>query len=171
MKPHAVITCCDAKYGDFLVRHWLRSLRDHVNLDHIDVVVLDYGLSPEQAEQLRAQSVILHPSKKDGNLTNIRYRDLVAFLKDKAYDQVLSIDSGDIIFQADISPMFELDKESFRAVREYFTGGMHIALLGADDVRPEFREEIKSFLWNRSAVNGGVLFGPARRFVEFYDEL
>src|SRR5260370_42687069 len=146
MKLHAIVTCCDAKYGDFLIQHWLRSLRDHVVLDRIDVVVLDYGLTREQGQQLRSQGVILHPSMKDGNLTNIRYRDLVAFLDGKAYDQVLSIDGGDIIFQADISLMFERDKESFRAVREHFTGAMHVALLGADDVRPEFRAEIKPYL-------------------------
>jgi hypothetical protein len=172
MKRHAIITCCDAKYGDFLIHHWLQSLRTHVSLDEIDVVVIDYGLSPDQSEHLRAKGAILHPAKKDGSFTNIRHRDLTAFLQATSYDQVLSIDGGDIIFQADISPLFEQNKDVFRAgIERRFTGSMHESLLGIDDIRREFRKEISEFLWNLPAVNGGVIFGPAPKFGEFYAEM
>jgi hypothetical protein len=41
MKPFAVVTASDLKYGDFLIEHWLRSLRENVRLDAIEIVVLD----------------------------------------------------------------------------------------------------------------------------------
>ena len=39
-------------------------------------------------------------------------------LSEKKYDQVLSIDGGDIIFQTDISDLFEKNKNTFRACYE-----------------------------------------------------
>jgi hypothetical protein len=171
MKPHAIVTCCDAKYGHFLIHHWLRSLKANVKLDAIDVVVIDYGLSEEQQRVLIAAGVVLYPAKKDGHPTNIRHRDIAALLQTSPYDQVLSVDGGDIIFQSDISPLFEKDKDSFRGVLEFrFTGAMHAFQMGIEDIRPEMRREMLHFMWDRPAVNGGVVLGPGHRFQEFYRE-
>jgi len=50
---HLIATCSDARYGDFLLQHWLRSLQASVDLHDIDVAVLDYGLTPQQRQYRR----------------------------------------------------------------------------------------------------------------------
>jgi hypothetical protein len=169
---HAIITCCDAKYGDFLIEHWLRSLAAHDNLSDgsIDVIVLDYGLTAGQLERLHAEMVRTHPCVRDGHLTNIRYRDMAAALRDSNYDQVLAIDGGDIIFQADIRPAFEQHKDQFRAVCEQFDAAMHVRLIGVQDFRPDVIQQILALLGDRPAINGGVVFGPAKKFVQLWNE-
>jgi len=139
-----------------LIDHWLRSLHENVELSQIDVVVWDYGLTEEQAATLQSRETIVHRCKRDGHITNIRHRDLAAFLRAAPYDQVASIDGGDIIFQTDISPLFARDTDAVRAaVEPGFTGGLHQALLGADDLRPDCRAEILKFMRDRPEVNGG----------------
>ena len=78
-----------------------------------------------------------------------------------------SIDGGDIIFQTDISPLFARDTDAIRAaVEPGFTGGLHQALLGADDLRPDCRAEILKFMRDRPEVNGGVIVAPRDKFIE-----
>ena len=38
---NTIITASDGNCGDFLVNHWMRSLKSNVDLKNIDVVVLD----------------------------------------------------------------------------------------------------------------------------------
>jgi len=44
-------------YADFrrrlLVNHWLRSLKENVDLRDVDILVHDYGLTDAQVKQLR----------------------------------------------------------------------------------------------------------------------
>ena len=115
---HVIITSSDAKYGNFLLNHWLRSLLENVQLYNTDVVVLDYGLNGDQRRRLSSAGIMVHPSLANGNITNIRYRDMARFLDGRSYDQVLSVDGGDIIFQGDISHLFDRDKSEFRGVCE-----------------------------------------------------
>jgi hypothetical protein len=166
---HAIITAADARCGDFLTNHWLVSLRDNVNLDNIDVIVLDYGLNDRQRTQLQLPGVICHPGLKDGNITNIRYRDMAEVLRAHQYDQVLAIDGGDVIFQADISTPFERHKDSFRAVCEEIKVPFNDGILPRDDFSPEKFAEITDFLCNKPIINGGVIFGPAAKFQTFWE--
>jgi len=39
------ITCSDEKCANFIINHWLKSLKANVNLSNIDIVVIDYGLT------------------------------------------------------------------------------------------------------------------------------
>lgn len=165
---HAIITSSDTKYGDFLIQNWLVSLHENVRLNNIDVMVLDYGLTDEQRKKLQAAGVICHPAKKDGNITNIRYRDIAELLRGKTYDQVLSIDGGDLVFQADISHLFDLNKDSFRAVCDEMHIPLHEAILSRSDVTPEVFDRIFYFLKGKKRINGGVIFGPADRFKELW---
>jgi hypothetical protein len=166
---HAIITACDSRYGDFLVDHWLQSLRAHVDLADKDVVVLDYGLSDGQRASLQRFGVECRPSPRDGNVTNLRYRDMAALLTERAYDQVLAIDGGDVIFQADISPVFERDKDRFRAVCEEIEVPFHDGILPQDDLCPEKFAELQAFLRGKPQINGGVIFGPAASFKTLWD--
>ncbi len=161
---HVIITSSDEKYGDFLVEHWLRSLRANVKLDNIDIAVLDYGLSDTQRERLTSAGVLLCTARPDGNITNVRYRDISDFLTRHDYDQVLSVDGGDIIFQSDISHLFDQHKDTFRAVCEEREIPFHDVLLPQTDMQRERYEEVFSFLKGKPTVNGGVVLGSAERF-------
>ena len=158
-RPHAIVTACDARCGDFLVRHWLRSLRDNVDLRAIDVVVLDFGLTPAQRSALA--DVVLVPARLEGRINVARRRELACFLESRAYDQVLSVDGGDVIFQGDVSPLFETDKARFRGVVERYPLPVGLFLRGAP--RAE-RERVRQRLAGRPMINGGFVLGPAKQF-------
>jgi len=167
-KPYAIVTGCNAKYGDFLLTHWLRSLQDNVNLDKIDVVVLDYGLTDAQSDELARRCVRCFPSRHDGFVGNLRYRDIVRLLDDTPYEQVLSCDAGDIIFQADISELFAERSPSFRGVVETVRTPFYETLMKHDDVRPEYLSVMLDYLDDKPIINSGFLVGPAARFREFW---
>jgi len=167
---HLIITSSDRRYGDFLVDHWYRSLCDNVNLRGIDVGVLDYGLADVQRRRLEANGVLLHRCQADGNITNIRYRDMLEFLATRNYNQVLAIDGGDIIFQADIHCLFEQDQATFRGVCEERDIPFHDLVLPQTDMDRAEYQRMFDFLKGKPTVNGGVLFGPAAGFREMWKE-
>lgn len=165
---HVIISSTDEKYADFLLNHWLASLRDHVDLTNIDVVVIDYGMGEDHRRQLQSLGVRCHPSVLDGNITNIRYRDIADVLNERTYDQVLSVDGGDLIFQADISHLFEQHRNRFRAVCDQVHVPFHEAILPRKDIRPDDFERMFWFLKGKPRINGGVIFGPADQFKELW---
>ena len=169
MPRHAIVTCCDARFGDFLLRHWLVSLRANVNLSGVDVVVLDYGLTDAQRQELTGQDVLLFSCERDGVISNIRYRDICRLLDQREYDQILSVDAGDIIFQADIRPLFDQHTDQFRAVPEERQIPFLQMVIQRSDLPPERFREILAFLGDKPMVNAGVVFGPARKFREFWN--
>ncbi|MDE3128196.1 MAG: hypothetical protein KGL38_09315 [Gemmatimonadota bacterium] len=168
MPRHAIVTSCDARFGDFLLRHWLPSLRANVNLSGVDVVVLDYGLADAQRQALSAQDVGVYPCVRDGVISNVRYRDICRLLDERDYDQILSVDAGDVIFQADVRPLFDQHPDRFRAVPEQRRIPFHELLIERSDLAPERFREILAFLGGKPMVNAGVVFGPARKFREFW---
>ncbi len=167
---HVIITSSDQRYGDFLVNHWYRSLCDHVDLENVDVAVLDYGLDESQRRSLESAGVTLHRCQADGNITNVRYRGMAEFLSTRNYDQVLAIDGGDIIFQADIRHLFEQDKATFRGVCEEREIPFHDLVLPRTDMEREGYQRMFGYLKGKPTVNGGVLFGPATAFQEMWSE-
>ncbi len=168
MKANAIVTASDQKYGDFLIEHWLRSLQDNVRLDEIDVVVLDYGLSLAQRFYLEHHGVRLRPGKRDGHVTVIRYRETRDLLREHPYEQVCLCDSGDIIFQDDISTLFERSSDSFRAVCEDYKP-IFSFFFKDEFFRLEDKAQIAdSFLKNRM-INGGFLLAPRERMSELCD--
>ena len=168
MPRHAIVTACDARFGEFLLRHWLESLRANVDLSGVDVVVLDYGLTDAQRRALAAQDVLVFACTRDGVISNLRYRDLCRLLDQRDYDQILSVDAGDIVFQADIRPLFDEHTDRFRAVPEQRRIPFHELVIQRSDLSPERFTELLEFLRDRPMVNAGVLFGPARKFREFW---
>jgi hypothetical protein len=165
---HAIVTCCDARCGDFLTEHWMRSLHDNVDLDQVDVVVIDYGLSDDQRQRLLNRDVLLHSAKVDGNITNIRYRDIGEFLAGHQYDQVLAVDGGDVIFQADIRHLFETSKDCFRGVCEQIDIPFHDLILPTTDMDKEQYRRIFAYLADKKTINGGMLLGPAQGFRDLW---
>ncbi|AGA91669.1 hypothetical protein Thimo_2978 [Thioflavicoccus mobilis 8321] len=168
MKTYAIVTASDRKYGDFLVEHWLRSLQENVRLDDIDVVVLDYGLSLAQRYYLEHHGVRLHPGRRDGHVTVIRYRETRDLLDSSPYEQICLCDSGDLIFQDDISGVFQHCPDRFRAVCED-AKPVFSFFIKDDFFLPEDRQRITdSFLKNRM-INGGFIIAPRAQMRELCD--
>lgn len=167
MKRHAIITCANEKAGDFVIDHWLKSLKANVNLKNTDVVVIDYGLSLNQKELLKKKGVIIVEGMKNLHIVNKRFFDAGAFLEKHRYDQVLFIDGGDTIFQTDISDVFEKNKNYFRVVplgMEVLFFEWYIGIYG------NFEKKVKERIWralkNKPVINAGVIFAPAKKFAE-----
>lgn len=169
-KPYAIATCCDAKYGDFLLNHWLKSLQHNVNLKQIDVVVLDYGLTGEQRAQLHARQVVTVPCRKDGSVVLLRIRDVIPLFRERGYQKVLSVDGGDVIFQADISDVFAHPCDRPALVAEEIRTPFFEALIQHDDIRPELLAEVLGVVRNKPILNSGVVLGTAEVFQRYWDE-
>ena len=165
-----IITSTDSKYGDFLINHWLKSLRHNVDLSNIDVLVLDYGLSREQKMLLKEEDVAIRKCKRNGSVVIIRYRDAADFLSKHEYGQVLLVDSGDIIFQDDIKKMFEKNKSQFRALCEkYFPRDMNKSF--SRFFTPGDIKKMQPVLKHRPMINSGVIIGPAKKIERLCEEV
>ena len=168
MKPFAIVTASDRKYGDFLIEHWLRSLRENVRLDGIEIIVLDYGLSLAQQFYLQHDGVLLRPGQRDGHVTVLRYRETRDLLIERPYEQVCLCDSGGIIFQDDIAPLFERSPDTYRAVCEDYKP-IFSFFIKDNFFRPEDKSRIAdSFIKNRM-INGGFIIAPRIRVLELCD--
>src|SRR3989344_5251399 len=168
MMKNLIATCSDAKYGDFLINHWLKSLKDHVDLNKTEIAVMDYGLTAEQIKRLKGQGVIVQKCVRDGFPNSIKFRDIGNFISSKEYDQVLTCDGGDIIFQENINYLFEQDKEMFRAVCEDVSPPFESFINDCFD--KEDIKNIKDVLKGKKLVNAGVLLAPYWRFKQLCEE-
>ena len=169
---NVIITCSNHKIGNFLINHWLRSLKENVNLKDTDIVVIDYGLNDKQKKILNDEGVILHKGVKNYHIVNKRFFDAKKILKKNNYKQVLFIDGGDIIFQSDISDVFNKNKNSIRATIigvEVLFFEWFISVFG--NFTEETKIEIWKTLWNKPVINAGVIFAPSRKFIEMCSEM
>ncbi len=164
-KDHLIVTSSDKKYGDFLIEHWLASLKENVNLEKIDILVLDYGLSKAQRFYLKNENIMLKECIKDNHIANIRFRDLFTFLKENQdYKQILSCDGGDIIFQEDISFLFEQHKESFRAVCEKITSPFEYFITTEYFFKNDIKL-LKEILIVNKTINAGFFLAPYDKMI------
>lgn len=167
---HLIVTASDALCGDFLVDHWYESLRENVRLDGVEIVVLDYGLEEPQRARMAAAGLEVRPCRRDGHVTNIRYRDAAAVLREREYGCVLMVDSGDVIFQDDIRHLFDAPMERIRAVCDERKYSLHAVLPILDDFLPDQRQRISELLADRPQINGGFVLGPAAAFLRLWEE-
>ncbi|MBI4209933.1 MAG: glycosyl transferase family 8 [Candidatus Diapherotrites archaeon] len=164
-----IITCSDAKFGDFTIMHWLQSLKANADLSRTEIVILDYGLSAAQLERLSREPVRVVPCVRDGHVISIRLRDMAAFLRKNRYGQVLAVDGGDIIFQAGIDELFSINPGEFRVVCEDFNVPFE-KFFTRNFFRPEDVRKIRSELKGRPMVNAGVIAGPYKKFLALCTE-
>ncbi|MFH1399682.1 MAG: hypothetical protein ABIG95_06235 [Candidatus Woesearchaeota archaeon] len=164
---NAIFTCSDENCSAFLTEHWLPSLKN-VNLSNIDVCVVDYGLTNKQREVLQNHGVKLFAGKKDAHVAVARMRDMARILEKSNYDQVLTCDGGDIIFQGDISSMFSQNTEKFRAVCEYCSPPFERAL-SAIFFDGRTAEKVRQQLRGKQMINAGLILGPSHKIKELYD--
>lgn len=170
MPKNIIITASNSKTGDFVVSHWLTSLKHHIDIRNLDILVIDYGLTDAQKASLKKEGVIVVEGLKKYHIVNKRFFDAGTYLKAHKYDQVLFIDSGDVIFQGDIAQVFDMFPDSFRVVPL----GKRI-LFYKWFVFNHFKEEVKKEIWtvirNRPVINAGVIFAPASKFIELCDDM
>ncbi len=161
-KTFLIATASDKKYGDFLIEEWLESLIQNVNLKEIQILVLDYGLTRAQKYYLEKHKVIVQSSERNGHVVNIRFRDLYYFLEKNPYEQILMCDSGDIIFQDDISFLFKENKEHYRAVCEdlapFFDYFINTEYFHKEDI-----PKIKETLLLKKMINAGFILAPLEK--------
>ncbi len=170
MKQHIIITSSDQKYGDFVIDHWLHSLTDNVNLERIDVGILDYGLSTAQRFYLKQHGVRLIPGKKDAHVTVARFRDAGTFLSSNIYDQVMFTDGGDILFQSDISHLFNQDKTAYRATTEGIKSAFTLFVKDKFFSKKDTKVFYQSLLLN-PMINAGVLLGSREKMLNLCKEV
>jgi len=168
--PYVIYTASDGKYGDFLIDHWYRSLRDHVDLSLIDVRVLDYGLTTAQRYYLEHEGARVRPCVKDGHVAVVRFRDLATDLRESDYSQVMAVDGGDLVFQADISGLFSTHPDRFRAVPEDLNSGFDLFLREEYFTRATITE-IRRTTALRPQINAGLILGPRAAFLGLCDEI
>ncbi|MBT3465490.1 glycosyl transferase family 8 [archaeon] len=165
---HAIITACDKKYGNFLINHWYKSLKDNVNLFNIDIIILDYGLSKIQIKKLLKKNIILIKCKKNGHITSIRFRDIAKVIENKEYDQIMSIDCADIIFQTDLDELFSKNNKSLRCVIEDHNHSWASTIVDCYTNSIFFKKidakKIKKSLKKKNSINAGMIVGPKNKF-------
>jgi hypothetical protein len=164
MKKFVIISASDSNYGGFLINHWLKSLMDNVDLTLVDIAILDYGLNLEQIKKLKENKVKIIPCVRDGHVVNIRYRDMLKFLKNNKYEQILLCDGGDIIFQRDITPFFYKNKKAFKVTFENLKSNFVDYLFARHPFYQEFEEDIYKTLKDKKMINGGFIIGPYEKF-------
>jgi hypothetical protein len=131
-----------------------------VDTREIDVVVLDFGLTPEQRERLAGVEVVrVEPARR---VNVARRRAIARLLESRDYDQVLVVDAGDLVFQGDVAPLFHEHTDRFRGVPERYPIPLAPFLRGAP---PELRQRLRARLRGQPMVNGGFLLAPAREWI------
>lgn len=171
-KKFVIITACNDRAEGFLINHWLRSLTENVDLSNISVAVLDFGLSLEAKRTLNQRSVeVVETSRRNGIVNNLRFLEARDFLlkRRNEYSQVLICDSGDLIFQTDISPVFEVCPTKLRAVRERVSPNMDL-LIRPEDVNIEL-SEIRSIVTKRPLLNVGLIVSPTEMFIDIVGKM
>ena len=167
---HAIVTASDRRCGDFLTKHWGRSLKENVDLRDIDVVVFDYGMTESQRHAAAGLGFQIRPGRRDGLVANVRIRDFRYWLETTAYDQILSIDSGDIIFQSDIRHLFETHKDTFRACCEAVPVQSYGACIDTSDFHPGAFCRVYEHIKHRPLINSGVFLGSQEKVLSVFRE-
>ena len=165
---NAIITSSDQKCEQFVLNDWMKSLVDNVDLRNIDVIILDYGLSPEVSEALKQRGAIIYQFHKNGAIPTVRFLDTNTIIRNADYDQVMTCDGGDLIFQQDISPLFEQDIDSIRAVCEGMAQPFGIYLKRS--ISKKYASRIKQATRGKKMINSGFIIAPGEKFNRFLDE-
>jgi hypothetical protein len=132
----------------------------------VDVVVLDFGLNPGQRAALDGIRVV--PSRLESSISVCRRVETMRFLEENDYDQVLAVDCGDLIFQGDVSHLFETQRACLRGVPERYPIPLPILLRGT---RGKLRRSLREQLRGRAMVNAGFLLGPSEKMRDLGREI
>jgi hypothetical protein len=165
-----IATACNQKYEQFLYNDWLMSLKDNVNLKNTDILVIDFGLSSDILTKLKKENVLVKKANTKGNIVNARFIELYNFLINNNYKNLLFCDSGDIIFQNDISKILNSKIKNFLVVCEDIAPPMSL-VLKENNLDQTLINNIKSLLHNKKMINAGVIFGNKDSFISLLEFL
>ncbi|MBB6062455.1 hypothetical protein HNP65_000893 [Thermosipho japonicus] len=166
-----IATACNQKYEQFLYNDWLMSLKDNVNLNNTDILVIDFGLSSNILTKLKKENVLVKKANTKGNIVNARFIELYNFLiNNNNYKNLLFCDSGDIIFQNDISKILNSKIKNFLVVCEDIAPPMSL-VLKENNLDKTLINNIKSLLHNKKMINAGVIFGNKDSFISLLEFL
>lgn len=165
-----IITATDKKYWDFLINHWLKSLQDNNKFEY-KILILDYWLDENQKNKLIQQGCIIEKCERKWHVVNIRYIDAKRFLEWKNYDQIMICDSWDIIFQADISKIFEIEKNKFKAVCEQISPPMLEMTILWNYFEKQYWEKVYKIISWKKMINWGVLVASQDLFIKLCEEI
>ncbi len=169
-KPCAIMTSSDSKYGDFLVNHWLKSLKNNIDNNTVDIIVFNYGLTKEQKKYLINKKVIVVDCIRDGLVNNLRFKDMLNFLNQRNYSQVMSCDGGDIIFQDNIMNLFTEKKDEVKVVVEELFVPFNELFLFSRSFE-SLKKEVLKKLKNKKVINSGMIVSPATKFKKICSEM
>jgi len=170
-KKNAIITAINADTEPFFLKHWLPSLLQTNDTHNLDIIILSYGISPDAIRIMKQNGCIYVPCTQNGHVVNIRLRDASRFLAQHrhTYNQVMHIDGGDIIFQADISPVFSMHPASVRIASQHMP--IHILYL---ITRASFDTRMYPLLfrtvYGKPVLNAGVIVAPTDKFISLFSE-
>jgi len=164
-KKFVVIGASDSRFGDFVAEHWLKSLKKCIDLKVTDIVILNYGLTASQKRKITLSGAKVVDCVRDGYIVNLRYRDILNFLRKSSYNQVLACDSGDIIFQKNIMNVFYENSTSFRAVTESIQPPTLEYSFAKGTFSDKTKKEILKTLAKKRMVNGGFIAAPSGKFI------
>jgi hypothetical protein len=167
---NAIFTSSNEKYGDFLVNHWLKSLKDNSNLENIDIIILDYGLNKRQVKALKKNNAIVKKCKLKGHITCIRWKDTAKYLKKHKYKQIMAVDGGDIIFQGDVSELFKIKPNKIKACQEDIGAPFEDFFIENYFIKNE-EKKIKNTIKNKRMINAGMIVGPQKLMLKLANEL
>ncbi|MFN4224624.1 MAG: hypothetical protein ACK4E1_07490, partial [Fervidobacterium nodosum] len=179
-KKYLIATACNQKYEDFLINHWLNSLKENVKLDEIDILIIDYGLTEKTVQELKKNNVNVKQAESisqeekifsfaHGSINNLRFLELKKYLEENnKYEQVILCDSGDIIFQTDISQLFQMFPEKIKGVYEDISPNMDVLV---NDKNVANAKEIKESLKGKNLINVGFVVYPTTKFKMIVDEI
>lgn len=162
---NVIITAANEKVENFVFNHWFRSLQQNVDLKNVDVVIFDYGISNKMKLSFEKNGIKVITGMKKYHIVNKRFIDAGKYLQKNKYDQVLFVDSSDVIFQTDLTKMFNTYKKYFRAVK-LGSNVLFVKALVYDQFGTEDKNKIWDVIKNKPIINAGVIFAPANKFVK-----
>jgi hypothetical protein len=161
-----IVSAANDKVERFVIDHWFASLRDSIDLREIDIALIDYGFTDQARLRLASEGVRLIDGDVHGHVVNARFLDLAAYLERHDYDRVLFCDSGDLIFQRDISEYLRsVASDRFTAMRDPVV--VNNQIFGMGDVPPRQLVRLLRTYASVPMVNAGVIMGPPASFVSF----
>jgi hypothetical protein len=167
MKKFAVIGACNEKYGDFLINHWLKSLLKNIDTKIVDIIILDYGLSEKQKKALKLQKIkIVDCTKNKEIIYSARFKDLRRFLEKNNYQQVISSDCGDVIFQAEITKLFYKFPKDIRVVVEEVNNPVLKNNIKKSAINKDLKKELKKLFKKNGMIYAGFIISPRKKLID-----
>lgn len=158
----AVLTCMDCNFEHNLINDFLKTLRD-IACYRGKIVILDYGMSEEAIDRVKNEyGALVIKCSKDRHIFSVRFRDMAGIIDSLPTDitHVMSIDGGDVWFQASIDGVFELCADGIGYIEDYHLDNSWWNRKILNLLRPEEMVKLRKNLRGTRQKNAGMICGP-----------